>query len=255
MRRMRTIVIAVLLLSLIPVTAGAITNGSEDTGDEYPFVGLVAFYVGVEYSHRCSGTLLSSTVVLTAAHCTDGTTSAYAYFDFEVPADFRTKPTGVPGIPYTHPDYNPRTLIPDVGVVVLDDSAGVGGPYPTLPSVGLLSTLKADKEIQDDEFVAVGYGGVTGHPPPVLSFDLKRRYATSPYSALTQNNLRVQQNPNVNDSGGTCFGDSGGPHFWNDTLVVVSVTSWGDAICRAHDMTQRTDLAKVLSFVNGFLSS
>jgi secreted trypsin-like serine protease len=44
----------------------------------------------------------------------------------------------------------------------------------------------------------------------------------------------------------TCFGDSGGPHFLEETLVTVSVTSWGDAICRVNDMTQRTEIASVL---------
>jgi hypothetical protein len=29
----------------------------------------------------------------------------------------------------------------------------------------------------------------------------------------------------------------------------VSVTSWGDAICRASDMTQRTDTASVLDWL------
>jgi secreted trypsin-like serine protease len=49
--------------------------------------------------------------------------------------------------------------------------------------------------------------------------------------------------------GGTCFGDSGGPHFWKDSLVLVSVTSWGDAICRSLDMSQRTDLGSVLDWL------
>jgi secreted trypsin-like serine protease len=50
----------------------------------------------------------------------------------------------------------------------------------------------------------------------------------------------------------TCFGDSGGPYFWEETLVIVSVTSWGDAICRVNDMTQRTDIVSVLDFLTEF---
>lgn len=39
----------------------------------------------------------------------------------------------------------------------------------------------------------------------------------SPSGGLTQNNLHLQQNHNATGQGGTCFGDSGGPHFWKDT--------------------------------------
>jgi hypothetical protein len=35
-------------------------------------------------------------------------------------------------------------------------------------------------------------------------------------------------------------------------LIIVSVTSWGDAICRANDMTQRIDLASVLDWLAEF---
>jgi secreted trypsin-like serine protease len=68
------------------------------TQNQYPFVGLLAFYDGEgAYSHRCTGTLISPIVVLTAAHCTEGTATAYAYFSVEVPDDFRENPTGALG--------------------------------------------------------------------------------------------------------------------------------------------------------------
>jgi secreted trypsin-like serine protease len=255
MRRLRVTFIAVLLTMLVPVSASAITNGEVDSDDNYPFVGLLAFYDSEgEYSHRCSGTLITDTVVVTAAHCTDGMASARALFGIEITDDFRMGEGGTTGTPHTHPDYNPRTLALDVGVVVLDSAAPVAGPYPTLPDAGFLGELKRSGEIRDDSFVAAGYGGVTGFPPPVIEFDLVRRFATSPYRGLTRNNLLLLQNPNVNDAGGTCFGDSGGPHFWEDTLVMVAVTSWGDAICRSNDMTQRLDLATALDFISEFTS-
>ena len=98
MRRLVVFVAAALLCGLMPGSAGAITGGQKDTQNRYPFVGLLAFYDDDgEYMHRCSGTLISSTVVLTAAHCTDGTATAYAYFQVEVPDDFRENPTGLLG--------------------------------------------------------------------------------------------------------------------------------------------------------------
>lgn len=243
----RFFVVALLMVAAIPTSAMAMTNGSVDTDDDYPFVGLLAFYTAEgEYSHRCTGTLISDTVVVTAAHCTDGTATAYAYFVSPVPNDFRVNPTGLSGVTHTHPAYNPLTIDNDVGVVLLDAPASVwDGDYPTLPGAGLLSELKAAHEIQDDTFVAVGYGLNDGFPSPNLAEDLLRRFAVSPYRGLNKNNLHLFQNPNVGDAGGTCFGDSGGPHFLNETLLLVAVTSWGDAICRANDMTQRLDLQPV----------
>jgi secreted trypsin-like serine protease len=252
MRRLVVVFAALLLSSLVPGSAGAITGGQKDTGNLYPFVGLLAFY-GEEgdYMHRCSGTLISPTVVLTAAHCTDGTATAYAYFDVEVPDDFRENPTGILGTTYTHPDYNPNTLDNDVGVVVLDKAVRLR-EYPVLAAEGFLSDLKAAGEIQDDTFVNVGYGLLEGSPPPNLQDNESRWYSTSPYRGLTQNNLHLLQNTAATGQGGTCFGDSGGPHFWEDTLMIVSVTSWGDAVCRSNDMTQRVDLASVLEWLAEF---
>jgi hypothetical protein len=97
--------------------------------------------------------------------------------------------------------------------------------------------------------VNVGYGLREGSPPPNLQDNEDRWYSTSPYGGLTQNNLHLLQNEQATGEGGTCFGDSGGPHFWEDTLLLVSVTSWGDAICRSNDMTQRVDIASVLDWL------
>ncbi len=246
-------VASLLSLTLLAPSANAITDGQVDTGNRYPFVGLLAFYDAQgEYVHRCTGTLLSPTVVLTAAHCTDGMALVYAYFQITVPDDFRENPTGIRGTPFTHPDFNLNTLNNDVGIVVLDQPVNLDGGYPTVASEGFLTELKATHEIQDDTFVAVGYGVQTSFPPPTQIVDLLRRFSESPYGGLTQNNLHLQQNPNSTEGGGTCFGDSGGPHFWQDTLIIVSVTSWGDAICRSNDMTQRLDIESVQDFLAEF---
>ena len=70
--------VGALAIGLAP--AGAITDGVPDVDNDYPHVGImVAFIEGVP-QFRCSGTLLSPTVYLTAGHCTDGVDHVEIWF-------------------------------------------------------------------------------------------------------------------------------------------------------------------------------
>lgn len=64
-------------------------------------------------------------------------------------------------------------------------------------------------------------------------------------------------NPSTGN-GGTCYGDSGGPHFLgagsSETTTIVSITVTGDRFCRATDKTYRLDTASALSFLSEFVS-
>ncbi len=84
---MKKVTLAILLaLALVFSTIGmasAITNGQPD-GNAHPYVGLAVFDVDGRPSHRCSASLLTPTVVLTAGHCTDGTSAARVWFDEKV---------------------------------------------------------------------------------------------------------------------------------------------------------------------------
>ena len=69
--------------------ASAITDGQRDT--VHTNVGVVRFTTS-EGRFRCSGTLISPTVVLTAGHCTGvdaahPATNVYVSFDTDLPAD------------------------------------------------------------------------------------------------------------------------------------------------------------------------
>jgi secreted trypsin-like serine protease len=68
-------VLAVVVLSLVPTAAAAqggptisVINGQEAAAGTFPYMAFVEFNNGVE-GDLCSGTVVSSNVVLTAAHC------------------------------------------------------------------------------------------------------------------------------------------------------------------------------------------
>ena len=58
----------------------------------------------------------------------------------------------------------------------------------------------------------------------------------------------------VEGSGGTCYGDSGGPHFFRDETsnLLVSITVTGDVLCRATDKAYRLDTQEVHDFLSQF---
>ena len=50
--------------------------------------------------------------------------------------------------------------------------------------------------------------------------------------------------------GGTCFGDSGGPQFYQNTNIMVSVTSFGvNAKCKGVGYSQAIDTQDALEFI------
>ncbi len=82
-----------------------------------------------------------------------------------------------------------------------------------------------------------------------MSFPRIRRVAESPGQKLTPQ--VVQMNGNINDTrgtGGTCFGDSGGPAYLND--YIVTVTSYGYTNnCRYIGGYQRIDIPVVQNWL------
>lgn len=257
-------VVAVLMLASFGL-AYAITGGNPDFDDDYSYVGMVAFYDGDdEYLWRCSGTLVSPTVFLTAGHCTEGASSARVFFDWDL-TDLASPYTDckghlcVEGIPESHPDYwwgptsNPR----DVGVVALLSPVSDRG-FAELPTPGFLDELKKAGLLRSGregaKFTVVGYGITVGWPPTEISAPLLRQYAYSEYLKLLKAWLLMSQNqaPGTGD-GGTCGGDSGGPAIWRvpgtERDILVGITSWGDAVCAATGLNYRVDIPDTLSFV------
>ena len=249
--------VVALILALIAVAPGAaVTNGVPDSG-QHPYVGLIVFYDAEgNPTHRCSGTLISPTVLLTAGHCTEGATSAQVWFDETVTTASGYPYTGgITGTPYTHPDFVwalPNTS--DVGVVVLDRRVRLS-TYGALPEPGTLDALATKRGKQETTFTVVGYGLQEVRPAELA--ERTRLQATVQLinlrSALTDG-YNIHHTGAPGTGGGTCFGDSGGPVFLGDTNVIVGVTSFVlNENCAGGGGAYRIDIANSLDFIYSFL--
>ena len=267
MKKLVIVFVLVLTLVLVTVTAGlAITNGELD-GDDHPNVVLLVMDVGGSPAFRCSGTLLTPTVLLTAGHCASNFPDPdYSGMRVFTESDVQNGtnnypfagPNSVEAVSWAaHPLYPTAPFfVHDVGIVILEEPGVVLSEYGTLPGVDQLDALKTRRGKQKTTFTAVGYG-LQRINPVFVEADRVRMGAnprliqintpgfTGDFSLLLSNN---------HSTGGTCFGDSGGPNFLGDSLVVAGVTSFGlNGNCAGTGGVFRMDRQNVLDFVNLYL--
>lgn len=215
-------------------TPSLIAYGSP-TGVAHPEVVLIIMDVDDTPAYRCSGTLVSASRVLTAGHCT-GTPGEFTGMRIVTESDVQR---GNNNYPYagpnsieatawhTHPHYTSAAFyVNDVGVIELSAAASVpAASYGRLPTPNQLNALKPSARAT---FSAVGCG--LQRINPVFVVAEKGRMSATPHliqintgftgasSLLLSNNART---------GGTCFGDAGGPDLLGTSNVVAGVTFSG----------------------------
>lgn len=257
-----SLLVFVLLLSVFG-TVYAVTDGEPD-GEGHPYVGLLIFDVDGSPAWRCSGTLIAPDVVLTAGHCTDGATGGRIWFDSDMQG--RNDETGYPysgGVEFveiaTHPLFPTGSFVlHDVGLVRLATPVDRGG-FGTLPTAGQLDSLKVGKKTK---FTAVGYGLQASFPDAAGWKDVAYKTRMVAYPHLLQINVPGFTGDfslllsNNHASGGTCFGDSGGPNFLGNSNLIAGVTSFGiNSNCAGTGGVFRLDKQDVLDFIYDFLGS
>jgi hypothetical protein len=91
-------------------------------------------------------------------------------------------------------------------------------------------------------YTAVGYGTVRASKSGgsnSLGLGWRREYVAQSVNSVSKSWITFSMNPSTGN-GGTCYRDSGGPHF-TSTGTVVAVTVTGDRYCRSTDKSYRLD--------------
>ena len=134
---------AAVLTSLVPSATAITGNYQKDFVHDY--VGLLVFYTepdanGDIFSHRCSGTLISPTVVVTAGHCTEGVDDGRIYWAQSAAPNYSPSAFGGlggdPTTGYPYADFGP----PDTSTFSRADNYGFHdfGGFPNTHDVGVV---------------------------------------------------------------------------------------------------------------------
>jgi hypothetical protein len=253
--------VAVVALGVLAASAFAVVNGSPD-GTKHPYVGMVLLFPTgnpVDGFELCSGSLVSPTVFVTAAHCFAalGPHSLVVVDMNENAIDDVHSPGFGSALPaVAHPDPNWKSLGKglsqsdrnDIAVVTI---AGGGFPQPNnryaqLPSLGLDDTLPNNQPIE-----IVGYG-VQNAVAPGFGWRFDAPAKIVPGGGATGSEfLKVSSSPG--QGGATCNGDSGGPDLKAGTDLMLAISSYGpSATCNAVAYSQRMDTPEAIRFLSGF---
>lgn len=266
MRKLLALVAACCAAVAAAAPAAAITgNVVPDVDHEY--VGLALFF-GPDgtFRTRCSGSLLTDTVFLTAGHCVAGATSARVYFEQDVASDDEAvRASGYPtsggvvgttledygfSLPLQFPDTH------DLGIVVLDGPVQDVYPdvdtYAVLPGPGVVDAYGTGP---DAAVTVSGYGYTRTNPAWTTSYRSRLTASTFVVNLASRkadgHNLQIASNPG-DGRGGTCAGDSGGPVLLAETDVVLAVNSFvlgRGRTCGGTGFAYRTDSAEVQEWI------
>ncbi|KAH8379193.1 hypothetical protein KR009_003569 [Drosophila setifemur] len=205
-----------------PAINGRITNGKNAAVDQFPYqVGLS--FSGSGGSWWCGGSIIANTWLLTAAHCTEDSSSVTVYYGSTVRTSPKLTHTVSSSNFIQHASYNSKTLNNDISLIKTPSVTFSSG----INRIALPSIATSYSTYSGQTAVASGWGRTSDSATSVASnlqyADLRvitnsvcqQTYGTS---VITSGVICVSS---VNEVS-TCKGDSGGPLALDSRLIGVT---------------------------------
>ena len=228
-------------------------------GEEVPANDLVnqhtVFIFDSETNLTCTGVIIASNIILTAAHCIKNDPEYYqVYFSNKILDTHSVEKRDVLKIEQ-HADYAVRQFmsIDHSDIALIQIRGEIPAQYKPVPLLQNYQSLLPNTEI-----IVAGYGA---HELPaiedeadsegVLALAPTKKFVFKRTPTLRKSTLQIanpqygQTEASVDQTNkqGVCFGDSGGPAFIenNGQLILWGITSRGSNKCRSHSYFTKLD--------------
>ncbi|KAK0384039.1 hypothetical protein NLU13_8128 [Sarocladium strictum] len=210
-------------------TKQLIVGGTSAATGEFPYI------VSLQQNsrHFCGGVLLNANTVLTAAHCTEGSSASSVTIRAGTNRWASGGVTSRVSSLRVHPNYVSSTTDNDIAIWKLSTSIAQSSlvAYATLPTQGSDPAANSAVTVAGWGYTSEDSGAVASSLLKVTVPVVSRATCRSEYgsSAITNNMVCAGLPQGGKDS---CSGDSGGP-LVNASGTLVGLVSWGNGCARA----------------------
>ncbi|XP_011185283.2 serine protease 1 [Zeugodacus cucurbitae] len=208
-----------------PVLSGRITNGNKASAGQFPYQAGLSLTRGTS-NYWCGGSLIGSTWILTAAHCSDQVSKVTVYLGSTARTSAKVKYIVTSSSIYQHTGYKAKTLANDITLIKIPAVT-----YTSEISAIKLPSISSSYASYDGSYaIASGWGRTSDTSSTSSSLNYARlpiianSVCASTYGkqVITANTICVSTPSGTS----TCQGDSGGPLALESGDVLVGVTSF-----------------------------
>ncbi|XP_063923939.1 brachyurin-like [Zophobas morio] len=209
------------------ISNGRIISGSPASRGQFPWQAALYLTLSSGGTSFCGGALISSTWILTAAHCVQGVSAVTAYLGVTSLSD-SSRVTAQASRAVVHPSYSSSTLANDIALLQLSSSVS-SSSYISTVSLGT-STLGTGVAV-----TVSGWGRTSDSSSSIsqtLNYvgltTISNTVCAQTYGSIIQSGIVCCTGSTIQS---TCNGDSGGPLVTGSgsNAVHVGIVSFGSS--------------------------